>query len=153
MQQQVLAYERNTIIGPLGTGAPRGDLSGCVRPRKSILLWCNERTWEAPVSCRSGAFPSVHGPTEIRPRHAALGLPRGRLPASTEGQFSMNIRHSLTDYSATSTAPSAISATPSQLTMVSFSPSNKLPKIATSTTLSLSTGATCAALPSLSARK
>jgi hypothetical protein len=83
----------------------------------------------------------------------ALGLPRGRLPASTEGQFSMNIRQSLTDYSATSAAPSAISATPSQLTMVSFSPSNKLPKIATSTTLSLSTGATCAALPSLSARK
>ena len=82
-----------------------------------------------------------------------LVCPEGRLPASTEGQFSMNIRQSLTDYSATSTAPSAISATPSQLTMVSFSPSNKLPKIATSTTLSLSTGATCAALPSLSARK
>ena len=24
-----------------GTVAPRGDLSGCVRPRKPILLWCN----------------------------------------------------------------------------------------------------------------
>ena len=56
-------------------------------------------------------------------------------------------------YSATSTAPSAISATPSQLSMVSFSPSNSAPKIATSTTLSLSTGAICEALPSLSARK
>jgi hypothetical protein len=37
--------------------------------------------------------------------------------------------------------------------MVSFSPSNNAPKMATSTTLSLSTGATCAALPNLSARK
>jgi hypothetical protein len=36
-----LTLERNTIIGPLGTGRPRGDLFGCVRP-KDPLLWCND---------------------------------------------------------------------------------------------------------------
>ena len=36
-----LTLERNTIIGPLGTGRPRGDLFGCVRP-KGPLLWCND---------------------------------------------------------------------------------------------------------------
>jgi hypothetical protein len=32
------AYKRNTIIGSLGTGAPRGDLSGCVRPRDTLSV-------------------------------------------------------------------------------------------------------------------
>ena len=55
--------------------------------------------------------------------------------------------------SATSIAPAAISATPSQFGAVSFSPRNITPKIATSTTDNLSIGATLAASPSLSARK
>ena len=54
---------------------------------------------------------------------------------------------------ATSTAPQAIRMTPSQFGSDNFSPRNKTANIATNTTLSLSIGATCAALPSLSARK
>ena len=54
---------------------------------------------------------------------------------------------------ATRIAPAATSATPSQFTAESFSPRNSTPKMATSTTLNLSIGATCAALPSFSARK
>ena len=53
----------------------------------------------------------------------------------------------------TSTAPVAISPTPSQFGSDSSSPRNTTPKIATSTTLSLSIGATRAASPSFSARK
>jgi hypothetical protein len=33
-----------------GTGAPRGDLSGCVRPRRSTSWVTHTRTWEALVS-------------------------------------------------------------------------------------------------------
>ena len=40
------AHERNTIIGPLGTGTARGDLSDCVRPRDSSPV-VQRRTWEA----------------------------------------------------------------------------------------------------------
>ena len=54
---------------------------------------------------------------------------------------------------ATSTAPAAISATPAQLAADSRSPRNTTPNTATSTTLSLSMGATLAASPSFSARK
>jgi hypothetical protein len=50
-------------------------------------------------------------------------------------------------------APSPISPTPAQLCQDRCSPRNSAAKIATSTTLSLSIGATCAALPSFSARK
>ena len=46
-----------------------------------------------------------------------------------------------------------MSATPSQFAAVSFSLRNTAPKIATSTTLSLSIGATRAASPSCKARK
>ena len=55
--------------------------------------------------------------------------------------------------SATRIAPAATSATPSQFSAESLSPRNSTPKTATSTTLNLSIGATCAALPSFSARK
>ena len=51
------------------------------------------------------------------------------------------------------TRPQAISATPSQLTVDSFSPRKVAPNTATSTTLSLSIGATRAASPSFRARK
>ena len=46
VQQQSCAYGRNTIVGPLGTGTPRGDLSGCVRPG-SLPSLVQRRTWEA----------------------------------------------------------------------------------------------------------
>ena len=55
---RLVSYERNTIIGPLGTGAPRGDLSGCVRPRRSALLWCNDGRGR-PVS------PPIPGPFPV----------------------------------------------------------------------------------------
>ncbi len=54
---------------------------------------------------------------------------------------------------ATRIAPATISAIPSQLVPDGRSPRNRNAKIATSTTLSLSIGATCEASPSLSARK
>src|SRR5262249_35208690 len=54
---------------------------------------------------------------------------------------------------ATNSAPAAINNTPNQPVGDSFSPSRRTPRIATKTTLSLSIGATCAALPILSARK
>lgn len=50
-------------------------------------------------------------------------------------------------------APAAITATPVQLGMVGRSPGMSIPKMVTRTTLSLSIGATCAALPILRARK
>ena len=56
-------------------------------------------------------------------------------------------------FQATSTAPSAIKATPSQLVHDNRSPSSTAPNTATSTTLSLSIGATRAASPSFSAWK
>ena len=56
-------------------------------------------------------------------------------------------------YNATSSAPAVTKKIPSQFIVESRSPRNATPNTATRTTLNLSIGATCAALPSLSARK
>ena len=58
-----------------------------------------------------------------------------------------------TEDDAVSATPPAIIRTPSQLAIDNFSPRNITPNTATKTTLSLSSGATRAASPSLSARK
>ena len=80
-----------------------------------------------------------------------IGQPRRSSPTSPMN-LPATARNKLQRY-ATSTAPAAISATPSQFGAVRRSPKNTTPKIVTSTTDSLSIGATCAACPIFRARK
>ena len=136
----------------------------CWSPRRAALAAerCLNPILECPVYMRFAVTSQSKLPCTRRRRainepepnrsFSLLKLSRARfdgafLHESTEPQL-LSRR-----YNATSSAPSAISATPSQLSTVSFSPSRSAPKIATRTTLSLSIGATCEALPSLSARK
>ena len=105
--------------------APRSDKLWCVRPRRIHLLGHPHTDVGGPgVLADPGPFPRFMALLKYALGVQRLGCQEGGCRMSTEGQISVDIRQFLTDYSATSTAPSAISATPSQFT-VSFSPRNK----------------------------
>ena len=94
------------------------------------------------------------GGVETDPRWSAKDPPgRVRDGGSPRVGGWLRIGPGLGYLTATNTAPAEMSPTPSQLGRDSSSPRNRTPNSATSTTLSLSMGATCAALPILSARK
>ena len=76
------AYERNTTIGPLGTRIPRGDLSGCVRPRRSTS-WAPTHGRGRPWCLgRSGPFPRFTG---AGLRSSACRRKRGASSAGVSG--------------------------------------------------------------------
>ena len=113
----------------------------------------------ASPACAGAGFPST--PARARSARSRRFHPAFLLRSPLQKRLAWRdflaikkaLARSAAQRSATRIAPAATSATPSQFSAESFSPRNSTPKIATSTTLNLSIGATCAALPSFSARK